>query len=400
MAIFDECMESRCKDVRLGGMFGKKLTMSIYVYERHIFGEGYTVRKEGSHYSKFDIPCESIIDATIGTFEGNQCVLIKHRHSTSLLATNAEESIALIGLENPVTLISAVNTARDKRNAYLKKEKEIEQLAIQKREENELKKKKEAASFYQNCYDFHIKQNMPVFTFSAGESEIMAMYIDGEKGLNFLKVNGFTKEETVGLIPYEKIHYYEKAGNVTYTTDIHGKYSSFGGSMTGARFSKFAAGAGGLLFGLMGMAAGALLTYKPAKQEPINTSFTLDSEVVKIDDRNVILNFYSDIKKQYIDIELPQDTYNYLQTYLPEKKYSIVEEIERKTVVHQSKDTIESGASLHPATDPTKLPSQEKQSISMEEFKLKVEKLKMMKEADLLSEEEFKEERKKLLAMI
>ena len=148
------------------------------------------------------------------------------------------------------------------------------------------------------------------------------------------------------------------------------------------------------------MTAGALLTYKPAQQTPSSTNFSLDSEVIKIDDRNIILNFYSDMKKQYIDIELPMDIYNFLQTHLPEKKYGIVEELERKAVVHQSVEAIQSGAVLShgTATPSTKL--LDSNENTMEAFKVKVEKLKMMKEAGLLSEKEFEEERKKLLGLI
>lgn len=96
----------------------------------------------------------------------------------------------------------------------------------------------------------------------------------------------------------------------------------------------------------MGMAVGTALTYKPAEQKAVNTSFSIDSDIKKIDDRSVILNFYSDIKKQYIDIELPQDIYNFLQTNLPEKKYGIVDELEKKTVVHKLTDVIENGSML------------------------------------------------------
>ncbi len=40
------------------------------------------------------------------------------------------------------------------------------------------------------------------------------------------------------------------------------------------------------------------------------------------------------------------------------------------------------------------------QTTTMEDFKQKVEKLKIMKDAGLLSDEEFKEEQSKLLNMI
>lgn len=169
--------------------------------------------------------------------------------------------------------------------------------------------------------------------------------------------------------------------------------------MTGGKFSKLATVGGGLLFGYMGMAIGAALTYKPAEQKPVNTSFSIDSDIMKIDDRSVILNFYSDTKRQYIDIELPQDIYNFLQTYLPEKKYSIVDELEKKTVVHQSADIISEGSLLKVGVKP-ELPTIESQKKSMEEFKIKIEKLKMMKEAGLLSDEKFAEEQAKLLSMI
>ena len=153
----------------------------------------------------------------------------------------------------------------------------------------------------------------------------------------------------------------------------------------------------------MGMALGAALTYKPAEQKPANTSFSIDSDIKKIDDRSVMLNFYSEMKKQYIDIELPQDIYNFLQTYLPEKKYGIVDELEKKTVVHQSTDMIENGRLLKVDIRSEATPAEQielQETNAMESFKLKVEKLKIMKDAGLLSDEKFAEEQAKLLNMI
>lgn len=202
------------------------------------------------------------------------------------------------------------------------------------------------------------------------------------------------------MITYNNIHYFDKAGNISYVTDIKGDYSSYGGSMTGGNFSKLAIVGGGLLFGIMGMAMGAALTYKPAYQEETKTTFTIDSDIKKIDDRSVMLNFYSEMKKQYIDIELPQDIYNFLQTYIPEKKYSIVEEFEKKTFVNQSVDTSENAVCMKSLTEQEDSIIDEKESLSVEEFKIKVEKLKIMKEAGLLSDEKFKEEQAKLLLLL
>lgn len=228
----------------------------------------------------------------------------------------------------------------------------------------------------------------------------MLLYIDENKGLNFLKIDGYAEEENRGIITYDNIHYYEKAGNVHYTTDIHGNYSSFGGSITGGNFSKFATMGGGLLFGLMGMAVGAALTYKPIEQKPIETKFTISSDVKVIDDRNVILNFYSDSKGQYVDIELPYDVYNFLSTYLPEKKYGIVDELEKRTAIHQSAQIIERGDLLRVPVSQEIQRIEERNKSSDTLFEQKIKKLKMMKEAGLLSEDEFDKKRKELLDMI
>lgn len=218
--------------------------------------------------------------------------------------------------------------------------------------------------------------------------------------LNFIKIDGYAQEEKAGVITYNNIHYFDKAGNISYVTDIKGDYSSYGGSMTGGNFSKLATVGGGLLFGIMGMAMGAALTYKPAYQEETKTTFTIDLDIKKIDDRSVMLNFYSEMKKQYIDIELPQDIYNFLQTYIPEKKYSIVEEFEKKTFVNQSVDTNENAVCMKSLTEREDGIIAEKKSLSVEEFKIKVEKLKIMKEAGLLSDEKFEEEQAKLLLLL
>ena len=66
------------------------------------------------------------------------------------------------------------------------------------------------------------------------ENKAVVVYINDDKSLNFLKIDGDAKEEEVGIIPYDKIHYYEKAGNVHYVSETNGSYSSFGGSLTGA----------------------------------------------------------------------------------------------------------------------------------------------------------------------
>lgn len=150
----------------------------------------------------------------------------------------------------------------------------------------------------------------------------------------------------------------------------------------------------------MGMAAGAALTYQPMEQKPVEANFAINSDVRMIDDRNVILNFYSDSKEQYIDIELPYNVYNFLLTYLPEKKYGIVDELEKRTAVHQSAKLIEGGDLLSTPASQTARKIEAENEDNDIIFAQKVKKLKMLKEAELISKEEFDAKRKELLDMI
>lgn len=385
------------------GIFGKKDKIRLGIYPSQIEGDGFTFydnRLSINTYS-FEISYDDITKVYIGEIGKDSTLFIEYDPKS---VVDGETSIlALPGMENASKWL---NIIEETKSAFIEKKQEQQQKKLEKEEEQRrlvAEKEQEALQFYQKCYSFHIKETTPVYQLFSDKNKIALIYIDEKKSLNFLKIDGYAQEENNAMIVYENIHYYEKAGNVSYAADIHGNYSSFGGSMTGGNFSKLATAGGGLLFGFMGMALGAALTYKPAEQRAVNTSFSIDSDIKKIDDRSVMLNFYSEMKKQYIDIELPQDIYNFLQTYLPEKKYGIVDELEKKTVVHQSADMIEQGSLLKVDLQPDIQSIEEKkipETDAMETFKLKVEKLKMMKEAGLLTDEKFAEEQEKLLNMI
>lgn len=64
-------------------------------------------------------------------------------------------------------------------------------------------------------------------------------------------------------------------------------------------------------------------------------------------------------------------------TISSKKRYGVVDELEKKSIINQSGGNIECS-----------------------DFKQKIEKLKIMKEAGLLSDEKFREEQEKLLQMI
>lgn len=398
----EKCIDFYYGEYKKSGIFGKKCIVKILVYSSKIEGEGFNLYEDelSPNTCHFDISYDDVYKVYLGEIDNSQAIFIDYKSKS--VVKNKKATMVLLGIQN---LSKCLDIIEDTQNTYFNKKKREQQIALDAREQqrqHEIEIEQQALKFYQDCYSFHIKESTPIYQIFSEKNKVALIYIDDSKALNFLKIDGYAGEENNGLIKYENIHYYEKAGSVSYTTDIHGKYSSYGGSITGGNFSKLAAVGGGLLFGFMGMALGAALTYKPSEQKAPDTMFSIGSDVKKIDDRSIILNFYSDIKKQYIDIELPQDIYNFLQTYLPEKKYDIVDELEKQTIINQSTDLIENANLLKVAAKPEnqKIGVNESQIDTMDQFKQKIEKLKIMKDAGLLSDDKFEEECKKILETI
>lgn len=394
---FEKTVDSYYGEYRKG-VFGKKCQVKLYLYSSHIECMGYPLNlnelaNETEERSIDYLKIRNVYEDIINSHSG---VVIEYMED-SVVANKTISKIVLLGITEPKKWTKLLLDARDE---ILEKNTQAELVKYEnEKKAQELKEANEAksAQFYLDCYNFHIKNSTPTYELYKDKNKIALIYIGKDRSLNFLKIDGENKEESNGTIPFDKVHYYEKAGDIHYVSEVHGDYSSYGGSITGGNISKLAAVGGGILFGMLGMTAGALLSYKPAQTEGTKTNFTINSDTKEIDSRSVILNFYSDIKKQYIDIELPKDIYNFLQTYLPEKKYNIVLELEKKTAIHHATPQIESGKLLSsPSTEVAGLEA--KQNInSMADFKQKVEKLKIMKDAGLLTDEEFNLEKVKLL---
>ncbi len=234
-------------------------------------------------------------------------------------------------------------------------------------------------------------QNNPAYIFEESENVITFMFIDTSKNLTIKSIDKEKMECVFSTIEYDKIHYYEKAGAIYYVSDINVNYSSapsYGGSFVPGKVPLTPAIVGGLLFGQMGMVVGAIMGYNKRKYEPeqiIPTSLKIDSEAKRIDERSIIFNYYSEKNKQYMDVEFPQESYNFLQTYLVEKKHDIVLAIEKQTYASKVINIEEKPTSS---------------KMSMQEFEDAVKKLKFMKENDLISEEEFIKKKEALLVNI
>lgn len=263
-----------------------------------------------------------------------------------------------------------------------------------KKEEDELKlAEKESRRYYENCFAFHIgNDGNPYFILNEEPNVICAIYFNYKKDFNILKIDGNEKDEICAIIEYDKIHYYEKAGAIHYVSMIEGQYKNLGGQFTGATFSKKATVIGGLLFGAMGLTGGALLSAKPNTITFPDTEINLSSDIQQIDDKNVILNYYSDVKKQYLDMELPAEIYNFLQTFIPDKKYEIVCELEKHSAVNRVMNQKVSDLNL--------LKGDNYPKMSIDEFKESVDKLKYMFDAGMITEEVYEAKKMELMQQI
>ena len=394
--MFADDMQEKFYGEFKSGLLGRRTTVSLFLYGNYICGTGAKYYDGNFQETKYEIEYKDIKMVENRVIDNIQCLVIDYRSKSSIIAGSAVEvSIYLPNLEMTYKAIEFIQKNIEKWEKAEQRRKEIEER--RKQEENqrkleELRKKEDCAKFYSDCYEFHIrKDNNPYYELHSGELEFACIYVSKNKSLNFLRIDGNTQEDDNAYISYDKIHYYEKAGSIHYTESINGSYSSFGGTISGATISKAGTLLGGLLCGPMGMAAGAVLSHKPQKVVMPTNKFDISSETRTIDDRSVILNFYSDAKRQYIDIELPTDIYNFLQTHLPEKKYDIVLEMEKNVAVQEQKKLLGNAEK-----------KQEMISVSndMDAFESKVKKLKLMYDNGLLSEEEFAKEKARLLESI
>ena len=369
------------------GVFSKKNTVELHMYKKDMRGTAVRCYDNKFFECPVDMRYEDILLVEERNFYGCTGLYIEGKNKASIV----RESTVELFFPN----IERADVATDKIKGKVNAERAEQELYKKKQQEGivkERRKQEERKQFFAECYEFHIgNEETPYFELQRDELLFACIYIAKDKSLNFLRIDGMAQEESNACIPFEKIHYYEKAGSIHYTSDITGNYSSFGGSITGGTISKKATILGGLLFGPMGMAAGAVLSHKPMNAEVPQNEFVIASEVRKIDDRNVIVNYFSDSKKQYIDIELPADIYNFLQTHYPEKKYGIVLEIEKNNAIKEQIKEIGSKTSETPLIG---------EDNEIDVFEKKIKKLKMMYENGILSDEEFEKEKKKILEVL
>lgn len=390
----EQFIESFYGEIKTG--LRKKDKITLYINTFTIDGIGATLLGNKNNTYPYKVKIENIKRITDEVIDGNNCLIIEYLND-KVIVGNPICTLILPNLKkaSEAKMLLSSMTEEILKAKYEKEENEKQQQQTQM--EIIIKHQEECQKYFDDCFDFHIKdQSNPYYELVNDSLLFACIYIDKSSNINILKIDGNNKEESNATIPYEKIHYYDTAGNIHYTTDVNGGYSSLGGSITGDTFSKGATILGTLLFGMMGMVGGALLTHKAAKTELPSTNFNISSNVQKVDDRSVILNYYSDIKKQYIDVEFSDDIYNFFQTHLPHKKYSIVLEIEKQQALDKEKTNFKD-RELEITTQNQFAITQEDH---LDEFALKVKKLKTMYDMGILTEEEFDIEKKRILSQL
>lgn len=397
----------KCSELKIINEYGEGTKM-----ERRVFEAQY--KKCGQVYIKITLNCIScygMVRENNSSLEylGEVLFDFENIHSIELVNYKRKQAICVEGVSTRnircsvvlpnLTNIDEIRETIDKCK-YEKEQidKGEEQRKLQEEKERiqnflmQLRDRQPQKEYYENQVR-KFMDKYPTYIFNEEASSITFAYIDENRNFNIKSVDKIKMECVFSTLGYQHIHYYEKAGAIHYVTDINIDYqgsSSFGGSFVPGKVSLAPAIVGGLLAGGMGMAVGAMIGYKPERYVPpqISTaSLKANSQAQRIDDRSVILNYFSEKNKQYMDVEFPADIYNFLQTHYAEKKYDIVIAMEKRKYVPDTNTMLIKE-------------SEKKEEMSLEEFEKAVKKLKIMKDNDLISEEEYAKKKMELLQNI
>ena len=441
---------------RTRGLLAKTQECELFIYDEGVQGYGYRVTEGSAEgwWGVFDFSMEEIAQAVPCSVEGQEALQLICKQRS--VAGVRQVTITLPGLAGCVEAARQLEATRQaaRHEQRQRQEQEAEARRLAAEQQRQLEKDREA--FLQQAVEFHLGDRPPTYLLTQEEHKLAAMFLDEQQGLHFVAVDATRLEERHGVIPYDKIHYYERAGAIHYVTEIQGQYANLGGSFTTSGWN-WEEDYG---FGDMGMEPGGVMGDALTSVVLPSPSVSLRSKATRVDDRNVILNYYSDAHRQFMDIELPSDSYNFLQTHLPGKKYDIVLEVEKQAAVRQQAEsqgelqrpdempalrtgvdtrgmTPGDGGVPDPDTSaigqteahgagldatrraiPEASPAQrqwgspaEAQSVQGEmsrpqaadalaDFALRVEKLRIMQQSGLLSQEEFEAQRQQLLEEI
>ncbi len=226
-------------------------------------------------------------------------------------------------------IIKTIITARDEFLEDLKEERQKYGFKMTSDASSKFKLEAQQKEFFDSQYTSHLNDNnIPIFIFDENKSQkqIALMYIDENKNINFLGINGTDFQSVHGFISYKSINYIDKPASLTLNADSEdnvdgGNFVTIGSDVLNEMLK-------GILFEAMHMKEGMMEGYKaPA-------SYELENKNIPSDVEYAVLNFYSDIIEQYVTINITEEMYEFLVKHLGSIPFDLNSQIEK--TIHQA----------------------------------------------------------------
>ena len=175
-------------EYRKKGIFIRKFPIELRVYPSRLDGMGFMyldyVLGENTEY--FDISFDAVLKVYAGKIGKEDAMIIEHRSVESVVTKKV--AVAILGLSDIDYWINLVENARE---AYAKRKRDEREELLRVANEKE----QSALNFYRDCYSFHIGDSTPIYWLFSEKNIIVAIYIGSDHSLNFLKIDGYRKEE-------------------------------------------------------------------------------------------------------------------------------------------------------------------------------------------------------------
>lgn len=237
--------------------------------------------------------------------------------------------LTLPNLDEIPFIVKTIITARDEFLEDLKEERQKYGFKMTSDASSKFKLEAQQKEFFDSQYSSHLNDNnIPIFIFdeSKAQKQISLMYIDENKNINFLGINGTDFQSVHGFISYKSINYIDKPSSLTFNPESDdtvdgGNFITIGSDILNEMLK-------GILFEAMHMKEGMMEGYKAPN------SYELEHKNIPSDVEYAVLNFYSDIIEQYVTIYITEEMYEFLVKHLGDMPFDLNKQIEN--TVHQA----------------------------------------------------------------
>lgn len=235
-------------------------------------------------------------------------------------------TLVIPNLENISEIASTLLSARDEFLEELQEERQKYGIKAESEAQAKRALEQERRAFFEDQYSSHITDpEFPIYIFDEDKAQrkLSLMYIDENQNLNFLAINGNELMSAHGYIPYKNISYFDKPSAVA--LNASNEDAVYGGSFAVDTSTLTTEMLNGLLFSSMGMREGIMEGYV----EPETYVQELKEDSEQSSSEIYVMNVYSDILEQYVNIEFPQEMFEFFESHLESKKYDISKEIDK-----------------------------------------------------------------------